>query len=108
VQADNEVLFAYAHTTQAHPVPTFLKLSGPISARPNTDVTLKVTSGTGAPIEGVGIYQLSPGAPTLLGQTDASGLLVRRFTAGTYEFKADKRDDFFTIRSNKHKLQVAA
>jgi hypothetical protein len=73
VQADNEVVFAYAHTTQAHPTPTFLKLSGPTSAHPNTDVTLKVTDGAGATIDSVGIYQLGSGEPKLLGKTDAKG-----------------------------------
>ena len=107
VQADNEVVFAYAHTTQAHPTPTFLKLSGPTSAHPNTDVTLKVTDGAGATIDSVGIYELGSGEPKLLGKTDAKGLFVHRFPAGTYELKADKRDDFFTIRSNKLKLVVA-
>jgi hypothetical protein len=105
VKANDEVIFAYAHTTQARPTPTFLKLSA-TRTPPNTSYTLKVEDGANVAIEGVGIYQLSPGVPTRLGLTNASGVLVHTFAAGTYELKADKMDDFFTIRSKKLTLVV--
>ena len=104
MQADNEVLFAYARTTKERPTPTFLKLSGPTSASPNVDVTLTVTDATGAPIGSVNIYRL--GQEDSLGQTNANGQFIRRFEAGNYELKADRRDDFLTIRSNKLTLAV--
>jgi hypothetical protein len=104
VQTDDEVLFAYAKYTEEQPTPTFLKLSGPTSASANADVTLTVTDATGAPIGGVGIYQQGQSEP--LGQTNENGQFSTTFTAATYELKADKGDDFLTIRSNKLTLVV--
>jgi hypothetical protein len=107
VAADNEVVFAIVHTTQQHQTPTFLKLSWPANGSPNTDVILTVTDGANNRIASVGIYRLGSGEPTRLGETNANGQFVHRYAAGTYELKADKRDNFFTIRSNKHKLVIA-
>jgi len=104
VQTDDEALFAYTNYTEAQPTPTFLKLSGPTSTSANADVTLTVTDATGAPIEGVSIYQQGQSEP--LGQSNENGQFTTTFTAATYELKADKGDDFLTIRSNKLTLVV--
>jgi hypothetical protein len=99
VEANSEVVFAYAHnSTPEHPTPIVLKLSGPPTGTPNTDVTLKVTDAVANIIKAVvDIYQTNSGTPTLFGRTDANGQFVHRYPAGTYELKADKVDDFFTI-----------
>jgi hypothetical protein len=99
VQTDDEVLFAYAKYTAEDPTPTFLKLSGPTSASANVTVTLTVTDATGNPMSAVGIYR--QGQSELVGRTNVNGQVATTFAAGTYELKADKRDDFLTIRSNK-------
>ena len=103
VQTDNEVLFAFANSTEARPT-TFLKLSGPTSARAGAPVTLTVTDGAGRPIEGAKIN-------AYVGKTNVNGQLAITFTAGTYELKADRPDvgpgpSWFTIRSNKLTLVV--
>ena len=108
MQANDEVLFAYARTKD-HPTPTFLKLTGPSTAHPKTDVLLKVQNGIGAVIGAVGIYQLpaGQGEPKLLGKTESNGVLTCQFpAAGNYELKADSKDDYLTIRSNKFYLTV--
>jgi hypothetical protein len=94
VQTSDEVLFAFTRARE----PTFLKLSGPTSATAG-DVTLTVTNGTGAPIEGAYINEL--------GQTNANGQLTTTFTEGTHELKAYKDDEWVSIRSNKLTLVVA-
>jgi hypothetical protein len=50
------------------------------------------------------MYKQSQGEP--LGQTNANGQFTTTFKAGTYQLKADKADDFITIRSNKLTLVV--
>jgi hypothetical protein len=103
VQTGDEVIFAFAQSLGPTP-PTFLKLSGPTSASANANVTLTVTNVTGAPMGSVYMYKQSQGEP--LGQTNANGQFTTTFKAGTYQLKAEKADDFFTIRSNKLTLVV--
>jgi len=99
LEEGDEVLFAYA-TTSRHPNSTesYLRLWGPTSA-PAGDVTLTVTDGKGLPIKGARIN-------SYMNETNAYGKVTIQFTQGTYELKADKPDDFVSIRSNRLTLLV--
>jgi len=99
LEKGDEVLFAYA-TTSDHPNATkrYLRLWGP-TFPPSRLVTLTVTDGNGLPIQGARINSYT-------NETDAYGKVTLQFTQGTYELKADKRDDFVSIRSNRLTLVV--
>jgi hypothetical protein len=93
VKKDDQVLFAYAtENVTKH----YLKLSGPALAILDHPVTLKVTDGTGAPIQNA----------TVDGQhTDAKGEVSITFNKlGIRKLKAEKKPD--SVRSNQLVIDV--
>lgn len=93
VKKDDQVLFAY--TTQ-NVTKHFLKLSGPELAILERPVVLKVTDGTGAPIQNASVNgHLS----------DAQGQVSITFSRlGTHKLKAEKTPD--SVRSNQLVIDV--
>jgi len=107
VKKDDEVLFAYAATFgHANPTKHYLRLDGPTSAPVGT-VTLTVTDGGGAPIQGAKIKNLATNTD-LNGETDAYGKFAYSFQAGSYRLKAHKGTNLVFIRSNRLNLVVRA
>jgi len=93
VKKDDQVLFAYAtRDVTKH----FLNLSGPELAILERPVVLKVTDGTGSPIQNASV-----GAHF----TDAQGQVSITFTRlGTHKLKAERKPD--SVRSNQLVIDV--
>lgn len=93
VKKDDQVLFAYAtKNVTKH----YLKLSGPALAILERPVTLKVTDGTGAPIQNAAVDGL---------HTDAKGEVFITFKKlGIHKLKAERKPD--SVRSNQLIIDV--
>jgi hypothetical protein len=93
VKKDDQVLFAYAtRAVTKH----FLKLSGPELAILERPVVLKVTDGTGAPIQNASVDGHL---------TDAQGQVSIKFSRlGAHKLKAEKKPD--SVRSNQLVIDV--
>ena len=103
MRQDDQVLFAYANSSDNNRTTTYLRLYGPKSAVPG-DVTLTVTDGKGAPVINAAVKHPITNIPLY---TDVNGKVVL-FTlrAGGYRIKADKADNLVSIRSNQLYLVV--